>query len=1025
MKISALSLIAMLIISNAIVLFVTPVFADENQPQWPISWVLADSDPNENGVSDNFRDVNYSYYYADNNYLYFRLECFGYPNFTTEPESRYKWFIDIDDPHNMSWSGGKVYEAEFLLFIEDSPKPGGDGIGDIYLLNDINGDGFAGNDWSNYLNNPGPILNTSIAGYMIIDNYIDIYVRQENIGNPIYPYFTWATDQEDPNLDSTSENDRSDSYWNEDLSKADISIEKSDSIDPVSSGGSFSYTLNVVNHGPNAALNVNVTDVMPDEVYFVSSNLPYGFIGSTYWWNFASLSKGESRVIIIEVDVDDGYTGIISNNASAYSDTREPSPFNNEDTEQTTVIYLADLSISKSANVETAYPGQYLIYTLNVSNNGPNVASNVIVYDTLSNKVTFNNSDPIPDGNIISTYWWDIGSLNVGQSKQIIINVNINEEVTGTIINNANVTSNTYDPSTEDNNDVALVSIGSVADLSITKTANTNFVYVGDYIIYTINVTNNGPDTAENVVVYDDLPNEVSFVSSNPNFSGISDSTYWWNIGSLNVDETKQITINVIVNFVPAGIINNIAYVTSDTHDPTPDDTEDSEQITMGNSADLSLIKTADPDVVSPGGYLKYTIVVTNNGPDAAENVSVLDTLSDKVTFISSDPTPDGNSGSSYWWNYSSLGASQSKIIIINVTVNKNASGTIINIANVTSDTHDPNPGDESNEDDEQTEIEKPPSSGGGGGGAGGGGATDLSPTADPNGPYYAFVGEEIEFNGTGSYDNDEGGGSIVRYDWKFFDEDDWHFDIGATPKYTYYELEIYNVTLRVLDDEGSSSVSTTTATIYQANLPPTNLNIIGEVKGHQNISYSYNMSAFDPDGGNITYTVNWGDEGGDIISNPIPNGIIYTVNHIWTAPGQYTITVYAEDEQDAQSDEKNLNVLIDILYVKDIGYLIDYDSDGTYDKFYSNKTKKETITEKLDDGRYLINDDDDDKWEWIYDPDTDTLEIYYYGEETDLTLWYLLLILILICLITILLLLYKKKKKKEIPSETTTSTTP
>ena len=77
------------------------------------------------------------------------------------------------------------------------------------------------------------ISNTSIAGYRIIDHCLDIYIRQANIDNPIYPYFTWSTDQGDPNLDSSSANDQSDSYWNSDLSKADISIEKFDSKDPV------------------------------------------------------------------------------------------------------------------------------------------------------------------------------------------------------------------------------------------------------------------------------------------------------------------------------------------------------------------------------------------------------------------------------------------------------------------------------------------------------------------------------------------------------------------------------------------------------------------------------------------------------------------------------------------------------------------------------------------------------------------------------------------------------------------------
>ena len=1021
MKISVISLIVMLLVSNAIVLFVTPAIADDDQPQWPTSWILADEDPTENGPSDDYRDVNYSYYYVDNNYIYFRLECFGNPDFITENDSRYKWFIDIDDPHNMAWSGGKVYEAEFLLFVEDSPKPGGDGTGDIYLLNDINDDGYAGNDWPNYLNTPGPILNTSIAGYRLVNNCIDVYMRQENIGNPAYPYFTWATDQEDPNLDSTSENDRSNSYWTQDLSKADISIEKFDSIDPVSSGGFFSYALNVVNHGPNVAMNVNVTDVLPEEVSFISSNFAYEFSDSTYWWNFPSLNIGESKNITISVDIDTGFTGIIYNFASVYSNTREPSPFDNEDTEQTTVVHMADLSISKSSNIGTAYPGQYLIYTLNITNNGPDAASNVVVYDTLPAEVTFSSANPSQNGKSGPTYWWNIGSLAVGQYKLITINVIINNVPKGTIIiNNANVTSSTYDPITGNNCAIKQIIVGSSADLSITKTADTNFVYVGDYITYTINVINNGPDAASNVTVYDDLPSEVTFNYAVPAPSGNSDSVYWWHYSSLAAGESKQIKINVTVNSVPAGTINNIANVTSDTYDPTPGNSGDSEQIIMGKSADLSLTKTAYPNVVSPGGNLKYTIVVTNNGPDSAENVSVSDTLPNKVTYNNSDPTPDGNNGSTYWWNYSSLGVGQSKTIIINVSVNRNATGKIINIANVTSDTHDPNPGDESNEDDEQTEIYVPPS-GGGGGGGGSGGATNQFPIADANGPYFAFIGEEIEFDGTGSHDNDEDGETIVQYDWRFFDEDTWHLDLGAAPKYIYYASGIYNVSLSVLDDEGSSSINTTTVTITQANLPPTNIVITGEVNGHQNISYSYNISASDSDGNNITFTVIWGDGRSDI-SDAIASGIICTINHIWTAPGQYIVNVNAEDELGAQADEVTLSVLIDILYVKDIGYLIDYDSDGTYDKFYSNKTKTETITEKLDDGRYLINDDSDGDWEWIYDPDTDTLEVYYYGEEADLTLWYLLIILILILLIILLLLLYKKRKKKETPTETTAS---
>ena len=680
---------------------------------------------------------------------------------------------------------------------------------------------------------------------------------------------------------------------------------------------------------------------------------------------------------------------------------------------------MADLSISKSASKNIVHSGDYLEYYLVLTNNGPDAATNIRITDNIPDEVTFNSALPAPSGSSGSVYWWDYSSLGYGGSRQITINVTVKNVPAGIITNNADVSSSTYDPVSENNADSEQISIDSSADLSLIKTANTTDpVYVGDSITYTIIVTNNGPDTASNVVVYDELPSEVSFISSNPTFSGHSDTTYWWNVGSIADGESKQITINVIVNSVPSEIIENTAYATSDTYDPTPDDNEDDEQTTMEDSADLSLIKTANPKVVTPGGSLKYTIVVTNNGPDVAVNVNVTDVLPDKVTFVNANPEPSGNNGSTYWWNFTSLGVGKTKIIIINVTVNKNASGTIINFANVTSDTHDPDPGDESNEDDEETEIQKPPSGGGGGGGSGGAVVTDLLPTADANGPYFAYKGEEITYDGTGSHDNDEAGESIVRYDWKFFDEDNWHIDLGVSPNYIYSEVGIYNVSLRVIDDEGSSAINTTITTIYQPNLPPTILNIIGEVNGHQNISYPYNISAFDPDGDNITYTVNWGDGNSDV-SSLISDGLSYIVYHIWNAPGDYAVTAYATDEQDSQSDEKVIHVLIDIHYVKDIGYLIDEDSDGIFDQFYSNETNKVTVTEKQNDGKYLINDDDDDLWDWVYDPDTDTLEVYNY-EEADLTLWYILLILVLICLIVLLLLLYKRRKKKEIPTDTT-----
>jgi hypothetical protein len=60
---------------------------------------------------------------------------------------------------------------------------------------------------------------------------------------------------------------------------------------------------------------------------------------------------------------------------------------------------------------------------------------------------------------------------------------------------------------------------------------------------------------------------------------------------------------------------------------------------------------------------------------------------------------------------------------------------------------------------------------------------------------------------------------------------------------------------------------------------------------------------------------------------------------------------------------DNDVNLYIDILYIENIGYLIDTDINGICDLFHSNETGKETSTE-FKDGSYLIDTDGDGDWE-------------------------------------------------------------
>lgn len=60
--------------------------------------------------------------------------------------------------------------------------------------------------------------------------------------------------------------------------------------------------------------------------------------------------------------------------------------------------------------------------------------------------------------------------------------------------------------------------------------------------------------------------------------------------------------------------------------------------VTFTTNADLQIEKSASPSPATPGSDETYTLQVTNNGPDAAEEVVVFDQLPSGLSFVSGSP---------------------------------------------------------------------------------------------------------------------------------------------------------------------------------------------------------------------------------------------------------------------------------------------------------------------------------------------------------------------------------------------------
>lgn len=108
------------------------------------------------------------------------------------------------------------------------------------------------------------------------------------------------------------------------------------------------------------------------------------------------------------------------------------------------------------------------------------------------------------------------------------------------------------------------------SDLSLTKSASPDPVIEGSQLTYTIEVRNDGPDPATNVIVTDNVPgpSDADVVSTTPSQGSCTqqgNQPVTCNLGTVASGATATVTI--VVTTKKAGSITNTASVTSDVPD--------------------------------------------------------------------------------------------------------------------------------------------------------------------------------------------------------------------------------------------------------------------------------------------------------------------------------------------------------------------------------------------------------------------------------------------------------------------------
>ncbi len=393
---------------------------------------------------------------------------------------------------------------------------------------------------------------------------------------------------------------------------------------PVAITSNLTYTMTVTNKGASNATAVKVIDTLPADTTFVSA-IPAGCTHQsgvvTCDLGNLALNASTTATVVIKTPSVVG-TGKLTNKVAVSAAEADNNIANNTAEFTNTLqasVPSADVQVAviTNPNISNVNVSSAVSYEITVTNHGPDIASNIILTNTLPTNFTFVNASETNCTAATGKVTCPIESLAKAATKTVKINTTAPTTATTATFNATVSNSAQRDPQTANNSANKDITVAQInLDLAVlNELATPTSIAVNNKITYQLNVSNSGTNDASNAVLTATLPTQLAFSKIQPAECKETSGKINCDFGTMTAG--KVIPISLEVMGVQTGLNIPLTFSVSGNGSDT-NSANNSKTLKVnvtGEVADLVVTIQESGNPVEMTKPFTYTVATVNNGP--------------------------------------------------------------------------------------------------------------------------------------------------------------------------------------------------------------------------------------------------------------------------------------------------------------------------------------------------------------------------------------------------------------------------